>query len=292
MDDDLSGLTHWTLTFNHPLGRAYCSKIIREIVQDWLSIRKGPPPLDARNRSKAILRIALVGQSNQFESRLHMEFWPNGDPSKRDCIEVWLPVGTEVDRAFLVEAVARSIIFIAFSRSQPVIKRHRWRGIYFGLSAFILLDCLFGIAPELLHRFRQEVKRVLSSSSSSRATSAAASAADSAAAANASQASIAMPSEGNVTYEDPEISRRKAAAWIESKPAARCKMFRMIIEPIRQYQCTKAHVASQADRRTSQIIDVLSLQGQPANLAKQIPFYTVIAGEIEETALGRLAREY
>ena len=89
-----------------------------------------------------------------------MESWPNGDPFLKGHIDVWLPIGTEVNRTFIVEAVGRAINFMAFSRNICMIKRHRWRGLYPGLSQFILLDNLFGIGPELLHRFRQQVKQV------------------------------------------------------------------------------------------------------------------------------------
>ena len=290
VDRDISGLTHWALTFNHSLGRAYSSKIVREIVHDWLVVKKGPPPLEARNRSKAILRIALIGQSNNFETRLHMECWPNGDPFKRGQIEVWLPIGTEIDRGFLVEAVSRAINFIAFSRNQPIIKRHRWRGIYPGMSAYVLLDNLFGLAPELLKRFRQAVKQVAAPSSiSSRAASASAAAKAGSAAANASESSVPLPGDEDGTNADPETSRCKAQAWVDSNPGARCKAFRMAIEPIRQYQESKAHACSLQSQRRSQIIDVLALQGHPNLLTKQIPFYLMISGQLEQAALRRLS---
>ena len=290
VDPDISGLTHWGLTFNHSLGRAYSTKIIREIVDDWLAIMKGPPPLAARQHSKAILRLGLAGQSNQFETTLHMQFWPNGDPFLKRRIEVWLPVGTEANRTFVVEAVARSLNYMCFSKNQPIIKKHRWYGIYPGFSSFLLLNDLFGIGPELLKRFRQQVRNVSSGSTKTNASSNATMATD--AAANLSQSSSPWADDSErqrADLADPEISRCKAAAWIDSEPGARCKIFRMTMEPMRQYQATKAHLTSKANEKCCQIVNVLSMQGQPGNLTKHIPFYAVISGEVEETAMNRLA---
>ena len=290
VDADISGITHWGLTFNHPLGRAYCTQIMRDIVNDWLVIMKGPPPLAARNHSKAILRIGLCGQSHQFETTLHMQFWPNGDPFIKRRIEVWLPVGTEANRTYIVEAVARSLNYICFSSNQPLIKRHRWYGIYPGFSAYVLLQELWGIGPELLKRFRKQVQNVSSARPKPSAPSDGTMVAtDAAADVSQSSSPWADASERQrADHDDPEIHRCKATAWSDSEPGARCKIFRMAIEPMRQYQATKAHYTSKAQHKRCQIANVLATQGQGANLTEQIPFYAVISGKIEDTALGRL----
>jgi len=62
----------------------------------------------------------------------------------------------------------------------------------------------------------------------------------------------------------------------------------MVVEPIRQYQESKSHVFSQTSQKKSQIIDVLAQEGHPENLNKQIPFYKVLSGSMEEATLDRL----
>ena len=69
-----------------------------------------------------------------------MLYFPNGDPWKRRRIEVWIPIGVEVDRSLLEEAVFRSLRFVLFSKQVRMIRRNRWYGLYPGLSAIVLQD--------------------------------------------------------------------------------------------------------------------------------------------------------
>ena len=184
-------------------------------------------------------------------------FFPNGDPHIRGRIEIWIPIGVTVDRRLLVEAVARSINFLTFSGNIPICKRHRWRGLYSGLGAFILLDGLFGIGTELFKRFREKVMSV-----SARST--ACSSAGHASPSNSSSVVI-LPLQGDSQHnettgawqDDPEIHRTKGWSWLSSKPAAKTKIFRMCIDPMRQYQISKDKLASLNTNKHYEIQDVL-----------------------------------
>jgi hypothetical protein len=141
---DVSGLTHWGLAMNHPMGRRFIATILKQIVGEWLNIRRGPPPAHARHRTFLLLRVALAGERNLFERKLHMLFFPNGDPWIRGRIDVWIPVGAVVDRARLVLVVFKSLNYSLFSKQIPILNKSRWRGLYPASSAFILQDRVLG----------------------------------------------------------------------------------------------------------------------------------------------------
>jgi hypothetical protein len=139
-EPDVSGQIHWALSLNSHMGRRYLTAMLRDICKEWLCICRGRPPLEAGRRMKALLRICLGGESSSFERQLHMLYFPNGDPWKRRRIEVWIPIGVEVDRSLLEEAVFRSLRFVLFSKQVRMIRRNRWYGLYPGLSAIVLQD--------------------------------------------------------------------------------------------------------------------------------------------------------
>ena len=80
-DADIRGQTQWTLASNHPMARHHCGPLIRDIVADWINVRRGPPPASARERSRCLLRVALAGESKSFEKQFIMIYFPNGDPA-------------------------------------------------------------------------------------------------------------------------------------------------------------------------------------------------------------------
>ena len=79
-----------------------------------------------------------------FKRSLLMTYFPNGDPWLRGTIEVWLPVGTAVDRPALVKAISGSLYQAMMNEKVPIIKRNRWRGLCNGLGGFGVF--LFGYA--------------------------------------------------------------------------------------------------------------------------------------------------
>ena len=177
---------------------------------------------------------------------------------------------------------------MTFSGNIPICKRHRWRGLYSGLGAFILLDGLFGIGTELFKRFREKVMRV-----SARST--ACSSAGHASPSNSSSVAI-LPLQGDSQHnettgawqDDPEIHRTKGWSWLSSKPAAKTKIFRMCIDPMRQYQISKDKLASLNTNKHYEIQDVLALRGNPKGLVDAIPFFAVVSGKLEDDAISRI----
>ena len=72
-------------------------------------------------------------------------FFLNGDPWKVGEIDVWVPYGSKVDRSQIVKAVATSLNVTFFASAVPVVKRHRWRGLYSGFGTYCLQDGLCGL---------------------------------------------------------------------------------------------------------------------------------------------------
>jgi hypothetical protein len=207
-------------------------------------------------------------------------------------IDVWIPIGADVNRSMIAGAVARSITAMCFNSNVPICKRHRWRGLYPGLSMFILMEGLFGIGSELFRRFQNKVKSVTTSSGSS--------ASSGSNAIDGSLALVAVPLDehGNPNQSVPHAvdvatdfdgSRQKGAAWISSKPLGRVKVCRMAIEPMRQYQIARAALASKAQERLSTFLDVNALRNNPSKLVDTLPFYSAISGKLEDDSITKLS---
>ena len=61
-DTDVSGTTHWALALHHPASRQLCSKLLRDICQDWVKIVYGAPPQDAAVKLRFVMRVCLQGR--------------------------------------------------------------------------------------------------------------------------------------------------------------------------------------------------------------------------------------
>jgi hypothetical protein len=284
-DADVSGQIHWAVALTHPMGRQYIQELVREVCKDWLCIRRGPPPPECAVRLRALLRICLAGETRSFEKQLRILYFPNGDPWLRGQIEVWVPVGSLVSHNAIANAIASSLNFTLFSSMVPIIKRHRWRGLYSGLGAFALHDGFWGLASELFRRFRLRVQRVgqprkQSTSNSSDAVA-------------QSHVPHGLHGEGHKEtscsdVNDPEHHRSLADMWIRTGPGPRVIILRMALEPLRLYQVSHNKLTSQRYHKECQINDIISLQGEPQSLTDAIPFYKIVSGELESNALDRI----
>ena len=194
-------------------------------------------------------------------------FFPNGDLWKVGEIDVWVPYGSEVDRSQIVKAVATSLNVTFFASAVPVVKRHRWRGLYSGFGTYCLQDGLWGLGTEIFLRFvKIAMARSLRSDNGAPA--------------------------GNGFAEEKEKHRSLAQAWLQSRPLARCLILRIVLEPMRLYQEQHTNLTSLRRRQALQIDDVLHLlsgDGKDPAPLESLPFYKIVSGALEFEAMSRLA---
>ena len=60
-EEDISGITHWALSYRHPAAARLKKKLLHEICNEWVHVREGPPPPEAKQHLKLLLRIRLQG---------------------------------------------------------------------------------------------------------------------------------------------------------------------------------------------------------------------------------------
>ena len=282
-DIDITGQIHWALAFNHPMGRRYCKQLLRTILDEWLVIRRGSPPREAKDHLRSLLRLSLVAETYRYEKMFHMMCLPNGDCWKTGTIEVWVPIAVDIDRRRILDAICTSLSFVLFDGMVPVINRNRWRGLYKGCGMFCLLCGLWGLGDELFRRF---VTKVQSISAQSRSNTG--SFGGHASASTSNDLDIGSNDDRGRMPTDVELHRSLAGSWLNSDPLGRMLVLRMTIEALRIYQERHNSLPNRCMNQKSEIFDVLVLQGRPSSLKKSLPFYEVISVDLESSCIQRV----
>lgn len=161
IEDDVTGQIHFALAMTDGSARMHCRSILKEIVQDWLVVRRGLPEPDGPIHMKRLLQICLRGApSRKLSTQLKTMCIPNADPHVHGVIEVTIPNFVQLDRDVLVNAVTLSLDHLLLNQALVPVKRHRWRGLYNAFARAGLLLNMFGIGKELFRRLVERVRRI------------------------------------------------------------------------------------------------------------------------------------
>ena len=104
-----------------------------------------------------VLFHANPGEARSIQRKLAGLYFPNGDPTKNGCMEVYVPFTFQGSRDAVVSVLRQSLQTTVFYGFAPIINRNRWRGLYSGLGAYGLQHSLWGIGQEFFVRFSRAV---------------------------------------------------------------------------------------------------------------------------------------
>ena len=275
IDGDITGQIHWSLMHSDGTARIHTKRILKEVVFEWVEIQRGPPPSDARSRMQILLRMCFQGCSNRTMSTiLRMCYLPNGDPHIHGRIDIWVPHGIAVDLGAIKFAVWKTLDTLFLDTCFQAIKRHRWRGLFPGLSKAALLFNLWGIGKEVSKRLAVQMQRI-----SSRQRSRASASSSHAMGGDHTEQSSDMA-------QETERHRQIGGEWIDTNPGPRCLVARMAVEPLRAYQ--EQHTALRC-RRASDKRDInQAINMDNVALKDAMPFYKIVSGDLELDAFERL----
>ena len=260
MKQDIAGQTHWSKAMTYNTARHHCRRLLKAIVSEWLVVREGCRPAHCNAVLQHLLILCL--STKVLETRLRLQWLPNGNPFKTGVIEVWVPTGTaaHIDRRELVDAVYGALDAVLLQRAIREINPHRWRGLYNGLGQAALFEGLWGVGPELLKRLSGAVRSM----------------------SNTAKAMRARSLGDDADYFETERHRSEALLWFDTRPLPRLIIHRMCLEAVRVLQEHHNDLCRLGRRQQDDIQQVFAkaqgLEGEA--LLDTLPFYRIISGDL------------
>ena len=96
-----------------------------------------------------------------FTKKASLSYLPNGDWSRRDRIEVWVPNAVQhVNKAQIVSAVSEALCHILAGSKMTVYPRHRWTRADAAFDEFCLLEGIHGLASLVFPQWSRAVGAV------------------------------------------------------------------------------------------------------------------------------------
>eukprot|EP00959_Pyramimonas_sp_CCMP1952_P240215 5019675-Pyramimonas_sp.AAC.1 len=156
-DDVVKGMIHWGLVMNDNNNRVKAQRALRSLLREKIKIRRGRPPADSRPYMRHVMCLALRGDRHFLAKGLSLIYLPNGDPTKTDDVDVWVPFDAAVDEDYVRKCVTSALTTLLLSSNVPIVDRNRWNQSDAAENRFILMEGLFGLASRILGASRVPV---------------------------------------------------------------------------------------------------------------------------------------
>ena len=116
IDADVTGEIHWVLMHSEGVCLIHTRRILKEVINEFVRIERGPPPTEARTRLHRLLRLCFqIASARTLGTILSVSYLPNGDPHKLRCIDIWVPVNAEVNLQSIRHGVWKCLDTILFT---------------------------------------------------------------------------------------------------------------------------------------------------------------------------------
>ena len=92
-----------------------------------LDVRHGRPPVDAQPFKKQVVALCLQQTSNQMLRSIYAQCLPNGDWNNHSAVEIWVPVGTEVQKEAVGRMVGVAIVNVFASHLFSIYQRAKMK---------------------------------------------------------------------------------------------------------------------------------------------------------------------
>jgi hypothetical protein len=149
---------------SHEMGTAMVRS--REAIRVWIKghiiVKHGAPPMSARLYARQLLRLCLARGTRLVKKIVALKLLPNGDWRNQRGIEIYVPIGANVDIATIGDVVADGVCMVALGDKLKKIYKDRWHGADLAWDQFVRLEGICGIASNTFPSFLESLtgKRV------------------------------------------------------------------------------------------------------------------------------------
>jgi len=156
--ETIRGQIAFALSLNEGAALEVFRKHLREQIAKRFVLLRGTPPAECAAYRQHLVRLCLSQGPRLLNRRMSLIMLPNGDWTRRDRVEVWVPAHIDgVDEAQVLAAVTRSLEDVLCSSRFTIYPRHRWTNGDVAFSEFCLLEGIHGLASATYPAFSLEV---------------------------------------------------------------------------------------------------------------------------------------
>ena len=153
IQDDISGMVNYALTFEQGTAITRSRQIVRKWIKEHIVFKVGTPPIAARRYAYQLIRLCLARGTRLIKKIMALRMLPNGDWRNQTAVEIYMPEGSSFDEEAMADVVADGVCLVCLGERIKKIYVERWHGSDLAWDQFIRMEGICALASNTLPDF-------------------------------------------------------------------------------------------------------------------------------------------